>query len=125
MAIANVTLNTKTYGFSSDQNGLVTMLETSGGIPTGFSPFSFRLDAPKSGGQVYRASWNLALPVVATVDSDCTCVGQELRRYAFRSEALIPVTSTTAERTDFGLRIKDVFALAMVQTMMSGLVRPN
>lgn len=129
MAIANVVLNTKTYTYASDQAGIITWLERSGGIPSGFSVLTASLNGPsnpsKDDAGPWRMQLNLKLPVVATVDSSCACIGSVLRYEQARVTVEIPNSGTTAERTDFGLRIKDLMADAQVQAMFASLTRPG
>ncbi len=125
MAVANVVLNTKTYAFTSDQGGIITWQEQSGGIPTGFSSLTLALRTPAKTGSPYRLDMRLSLPVVATVDSSCSCIGTVLRYEEARVLVEIPDSGTTAERTDFGLRMKDLLANAQVQAAFASLTRPG
>ncbi len=125
MAIANLTLNTVTYTYASDVAGVITWLATAGGIPTGFSPVTLALRNPAKFGSPYRLDLRMALPVVATADSACSCTGAVLRSENVRIIAEIPDSGTTAERTDFGLRVKDLVANAQVQAALASLTRPG
>lgn len=125
MAIANVVLNTKTYTFASDQGGIITWLEQSGGIPTGFSALTLALRQPNKQGSPYRLEMRLGVPTVAAVDSSCTCTGDVLRSEDARIVVEIPVNGTTAERTDVGLRLKDLLANTQVQAALASLTRPG
>ena len=125
MAVANIVLNTKTYAFSSDQGGIITLLDQSGGIPNGFSELTISLTPPQKGGAVYRAKFGLGLPVVALVDSSCSCVGA-IQRFERGSMTFdIPVNGTLAERTDFALRAKDLLANVQIQALLASLTRPG
>lgn len=127
MAIANVVLNTKTYTYSSDQAGIITWLETSGGIPTGFSRLTMSLREPNdpTKGSPHRVDLRLRVPIVADESSICNCVGEILRWEDVRISVEIPSSGTTAERTDFALRLKDLLANAQVQSALASLVRPG
>lgn len=125
MAIASVVLNTKTYAVESDQNGIITWSETSGGIPTGFSKLTMALRQPAKAGSPFRLDLRLSLPVVATADSACSCTGSVLRHEDARILVEIPDSGSTAERTDFGLRLKDLLADTQVQAALATLVRPH
>lgn len=120
-----LTLNTKTYTFMSDTQGVITWLETSGGVPTGFSSATATIRSPNKAGSPYRAEWRLDLPVVATADSACSCTGTVLRDEAVRVVVEIPDSGTTSERTDFALRLKDLVASSQFQTMLISLTRPT
>lgn len=126
MAIANLTLNTKTYTYASDQAGIITWNELSGGIPTGFSKATLALREPNGKpNSVYRLEMHLTMPTVAAADSECACTGEVLRNEAGRVIVEIPTTGTTAERTDYGLRLKDLLANAQVQAALASLTRPG
>jgi len=125
MTIASVVLNTKTYTFASDQGGIISWQETSGGIPTGFSQLTMALRTPNKPGSPYRLDMRLGVPVVATSDSTCACTGAVLRHEDARIIVEIPDSGTTAERTDVGLRLKDLLANTQVQAALATLVRPN
>lgn len=131
MAIANVVLNTKTYTPQSSTGSKVVWAETSGGVPTGFSLLSMELrnpplstDRAKAGASPFRVTLILDVPVVATEDTDCVCAGGILRWERCRIQVEIPQNGTTAERTDVGLRIKDLLANAQVQATLANLVMP-
>jgi hypothetical protein len=129
MAIANVVLNTKTYTPVKSTGSKIDFVEASGGIPTGFSRLSFELRNPQSvdpkKGSPYRAEFVLDLPVVAASDSDCACTGDILRWEKARVLVELPQTGTTAERTDFALRLKDLAANAQFQAVLTSLTMPS
>lgn len=125
MAVANVVLNTKAYAFSSDTQGIITWLDKSGGIPTGFQRLTASIKEPTSVGSPYRIQLGLVKPVVAAADSACSCVGDILRQSTLRVTIEVPSNSSAAERTDLGLSFKDLAADAQIQAMITGLVRPG
>lgn len=125
MAIADLTLNTVTYAYNSDQNGVITWLDASGGIPTGFSSVDLSVRAPNKGGTAWRVEANFYHPVVATDDSACSCTGTVLRSEAAKIVVNLPVSGTTAERLDDALRIKDFVATTAFQNALKTLVRPG
>lgn len=107
-----ITLNTKVYnpvGFN--QNGQFVYSETSGGVPSSFSYLTAKVNAG-TGKADSTVKWNLSVPVVATVDSDCACAGEVLRTGYVRIEITEPAGCTLAERTDWYLRIKDLTGVA-------------
>jgi hypothetical protein len=125
MAVANIVVNTKTYTYASDVGGVVTMVETSGGIPTGFGKITFSLREPVKGSPNYRAIVTEYVPVVASVDGGGFVAGQLMRYSKFSHSFEVPATGTTAERTDAALRSKDLLANAQIQGILTTLVRPS
>ncbi len=125
MAVANVVLNTKTYAYSKDVQGIITWLEKSGGIPTGFRSLSLSLQDSADAGKTVREQWVLKIPVVAAVDSACTCTGEVLRTATGRIQLELSPQSSTAERTDFALSMKDLAANAQFQSAIIDLTRPG
>jgi hypothetical protein len=125
MAIASITLNSVVYSYASDQGGIITWRDTTGGIPTGFGTITMRMGLTPSKDGPYRVELGLRLPVVATDDSDCSCAGTLLRYENVRVSVELPQTGTAAERTDFAVRLKDLLANALVQAALSSLVRPG
>lgn len=125
MAVANVVLNTKTYAYSSDQAGIITWLDKSGGIPTGFQKLTAKITDSQTVDTPIRISWQLYKPVVAAVDSACTCTGEVLRTSSCRILIEESANGTSAERTDLGLSIKDLAADTQFQAMVTALTRPG
>lgn len=118
MAIATVTLNTVVYGLSANQGGFISWLATAvSGILSGLSRLTFRQTGPNAQAKdpVVRQEYKLDLPIVADASSECACVGDVLRTYSATISILLPPKGTTAERTDFGLRLKDLLANTAVQ----------
>lgn len=109
--MSNLTLNTKTYTGAGLLNGVVSWIERSLGIASGFSAVrsSLRIDpeSQKDGGKI-RIKWDLELPVVATEDSSCSCAGEVLRKADVNITIRIDKGYTTAERTDFMERLEDL-----------------
>lgn len=111
-AQANLTLNTVSYVPTGVVAGLAGWINRGSGVPGAFSRASISVNDPGPSGKVYRVTAKLALPTVAATDTDCACAGDVLRTDNVTVEFLLPVSSTTAERTDFYLRLKDLVASA-------------
>lgn len=125
MTVGNLTLNTKTYTYSTDANGVIGWQESSGGIPTGFSHATSQLLPPRGAkNPAYRMEWRLSLPVVAASTDECMCTGEVLRSSTATFTVLFPPTSSVAERTDFALRLKDLVASSIFQNEIINAVRP-
>lgn len=125
MAIANVVLNTKTYTYSQDQNGVILWRDVSGGVPSGFPTLQMSLSSPAKADLPYVLKLKLRIPVVATEASECTCAGDVLRWEEGNVTVQLPQTGTTAERLDFSLQMKDLMANALVLAAEQSLVRPG
>jgi hypothetical protein len=121
-----IVLNSKTYNFIGfDKNGVSVYQETSAGVPSGFSYLTCRI-IPGSAKDPTKVRWRLTMPVVATVDSDCSCAGSVLRQYLYDEGRIdVPSTSTAAERTDFATRLGDLVDTAAYQASITSLVQPS
>lgn len=119
--MSNITLNTKTYTGAGFVNGLVSWIERSAGIASGFSPVrsSLRTD-PQKDGKV-RGKWDIEMPIIATESSACSCAGDVLRVADAVISFRLDKGLTLAERTDFALRLKDLVASAQFQASITNL----
>lgn len=127
MAIANVVLNGKTYAFASDQNGVITLLDRAGGVPTSFAALTLSQRPPTNNSQSspWKTTIGLKLPVVADAASECACPGQVQRTSYVTITIEEPVTGTAAERTDLAEQLDDLFQNAQIKAMIATLTRPN
>lgn len=116
-----IVLNTKTYSFSGILNGITGYVERSGGIAAAFSNLtaSLRIDSK------VRIVWKLVMPIVAEEASACACPGDVVELADASITIRLDPKMTTAERTDFGLRLKDLVASAEFQAGITSLVQPN
>lgn len=124
-AQATVTLNTVDYLPAGVAGNLATWLNREDGVPAAFSPLTQSLSSPSVNGKVYRVIFKLAIPVVAEEDTTCACAGALLRTNQFEGTFLLATTSTTAERTDLYLRVKDLVASAAFIAAVENLVNPT
>lgn len=106
---ANLVLNTKTYTPDGVSNGVAQWSNRSDGIAAGFSVVKQTLKNPVTGTQI-KIDHTLVVPVVASVDTACVCAGEKLRESTVTISVWVPASSTTAERTDVYLRLKDLVA---------------
>lgn len=121
----SITLDTLTYAVVSNNNGITTWRETSGGVPTSFSPLTARVQAPTKEGGVYRTEWKLKVPVVAATDTACVCAGGVLRFTDITLTVLLPSNSTTAERTHISTCLQNLTAnAANFQPSIISLTQP-
>ena len=119
--MANIVLNTKTYIGRGIANAIATWMETSAGVVAAFSAVtaSLRLDTK------VRVQWKLEVPVVATEASSCVCPGQVLRVSDANLQIRMDPGATTAERTDFALRLKDLVASPEFQASIISISQPT
>lgn len=93
---------------------------SSTGTPAGMSVLTNKIDR----GETVKVRWKLHVPIVATSDSDCACVGQVLRDPIVDIVFTIPQGSLGTERTDVLERIQDLvltpeFAASVVNLVQS------
>jgi hypothetical protein len=123
--MSNIVLNSKTYaGIGFNQNGQSVFKETSAGVPSGFSYLTEKTSTG-TGKSDSTVKWNLSLPVVATVDSDCSCAGEVLRTAYVRLEISFAASSTAAERTDVLDRLQDLVLTSQFIGSLTNLDQPT
>jgi hypothetical protein len=121
-AQASITLNTVVYVPTGVLNQDAGWINRAGGVPNSFSDADIKVQSPSPGGSVYRVTARLSLPVVAATDTSCVCAGDVLRDGNVTVQFLLPITGTTAERTDLYLRLKDLIASAPFIDAVENLV---
>lgn len=119
--MANIVLNTKTYTGSGIINAIATWVERSGGVAAAFSYLTASLRITDKS----RGKWKLSYPIVATVDTASAAIGDLLRTADVEISWRIDPGFTAAERTDFGLRVKDLAAHSEFQNMITNLIQPT
>lgn len=120
-----ITLNTKVYnGIGFNPNGQFVYSETSGGLASSFSYLTSKVNAG-TGKSDSTVKWNLSIPVVATVDSTCSCAGSVLHTDYVRIEVTVPPGATAAERLDIQKRVADLVASAQFKDSILALAQPN
>lgn len=121
-----ISLNSKTYNFVGfDRNGVSVYQEASAGVPTGFSYLTCRV-FPATAKSPAKVRWRLTMPIVATEDSACGCAGTVLRTYSYDEGRVdLPGNGSSAERTDFATRIKDLAAHAAYTASLTTLTQPS
>lgn len=122
--MANITLNTKVYSGNGVRNGTASYTERTAGVPAGFSDASLEIQMGSGASARVRIYGKLNLPVIAAEASTCACPGQVLRRADANLNIRIDPTMTAAERTDFGLRLKDWVASPEFQASIASLLLP-
>ena len=119
----SISLNSKVYNFDGyDRNGVAVYTERSGGVSTSFSILTFGLERLKD---YDRLTIRLSLPVVATEDSSCSCVGSVLRTTRMTWVIEEPSTSTTLELTDLEARLSDLTSTTQFSGFVINRVKPS
>lgn len=121
----SITLNSKVYNFAGfDTQQLSNYVNRDAGIPTGFSRLTNRVDDGQGSANT-KVRWKLKVPVVASVDSECSCIGALLRDYTVDIVVTVPPGSTSAERTDLQTRITDLVASPEFSGSITNLIQSN
>lgn len=120
----SITLNTKVYSYDGMTNQAISAFsDRSGGVPASFSPLSAKVEDGSASSNT-KVRWKLKVPVVATVDTDCSCAGTLLREYIVDLVVTVPPGSTLAERTDVLTRLQDLSVNAQFEASLEGLIQP-
>jgi hypothetical protein len=107
----SITLNSKVYNWAQfDQNGTSRYVESSAGVPNGFSPLTNKVSNSEGTGKSQQVKWRLAVPVIATDDSACGCTGEVLETDYVEVVYTLSKTSTLAIRQDLRLRLASLIA---------------
>jgi hypothetical protein len=120
-AQANLTLNTVVYVPGGILNALATWINRASGLAGSFSRVTQKVVAPAGNSKVYNVVHTLEIPIVQATDSACACAGTVLRTEKVSISYLTALTSTTADRTDTYLRLKDLVASAPFLDAMENL----
>lgn len=109
---ANVTLNSVVYSPAGANGSSAKWVNRSAGVGAGFSTLLEKYQDPTSKGTVTRIEFDLDLPVVATSDDACACIGDLLRKSTVHISVWVPQNSTSAERADLLARIQSLVSAA-------------
>lgn len=107
-----------------NQNGQFVYSEKSAGTPSGFQYLTTKVNTG-TGKADSVVKFNLSMPIVATVDSDCACAGDVLRTYYAKIELVIPSGSTAAERVNFDDEIQSLVLTTQWIAAVETLVQPS
>lgn len=122
--MANIVLNTKTYGGIGLLAGIAQWFERSGGVAGAFGSLTATVKVG-GGSTKSRIHWKLGMPVVAEEASSCACPGTVTRRLDGDIDIRMDPTATLAERTDYALRLKDLVASPEFQASIINLAQPS
>ena len=116
--MSNMTLNTKVYaGTTAILNGVSHWVECSLGIAALFS----RVRSSLRVADLVRIKVDLDLPYPQPEGAPVCCGPDEVRLATFVGSIRLHPSLTTAERTDFRLRLKDLFASAQITALIDNL----
>lgn len=107
-----ITLNSVAYNWVGfDPSGTSRWTATAGGVATAFSNLTARvtiggIDDKTKAARMSKVKWRIQIPVIATEDSSCSCVGAILRTGYTDVSADFSPTATLAERTDMLARLR-------------------
>lgn len=121
-AQSNLTLNTKVYAPRGKNAGDIATWALVGDSTFGgaTSLVTERVAGPSKEG-VTRVTFKITLPKAASADTSCACVGEEIGKGIATVEVVIPSQFTSAERSDFALRIQGLVANAVFTAAVANL----
>jgi hypothetical protein len=123
-----ITLNSVVYNWAGfDPSGTSRWAATAAGVASAFSNLTARVTIGAAIGKDLRpsrAKWRIQIPVIATEDSDCACVGTVLRT-AYADVILdFHATATLAERQDMLARVTALVATSQFIDSVNNLNQP-
>lgn len=119
-----ITLNTVVYTFNGFLNRVVRYFNRGAGVPAGFKQLTASIDDPTANSLSYKVRWKLKLPVVVEGVS-CDCPDGVARENFADLVVTVAKSSTTAERTDLALSLKDLTASPEFQASVISLLAPS
>jgi hypothetical protein len=121
-----IVLNTKSYTFRGflAPNSISSYLETSGGVPSSFSPLTAKVEDGGSKGNT-KVRWKLKVPTVATDPSACACPGDVTMDDYVDIVFTFGPNTTAAKRTDVLTRIQQLVLKAEFTASVNDLVQPS
>jgi len=101
--MSTITLNSKAYPWANWTQSGLSRFANAGVSANGNSGLTF---GAKTTGKLVDAQVSLSIPVIATVDSACGCIGTLIRTSYVHVKRQNSVTATLAERTDDLARLR-------------------
>lgn len=118
---ADVTLNSVVYSSSGTSNGITKWVNRAGGILNSFKKLTQAFVTGSGARKLTKVTFRLELPVVATADSACSCIGALLRTSSAQIDFWVDPNASAAERADLVAQVKDLAASAAVSNAVSDL----
>lgn len=124
----SITLNSVMYNWAGfDPSGTSRWTATAAGVASAFSNLTARVtigSQASKDARPSRAKWRIQVPVIATEDSTCGCVGTVLRAAYADVVVDFAATATAAERTDMLARIRSLVLTPEFEGSITNLVQP-
>lgn len=120
----SITLNTVVYTFNGFLNRISQYFNAATGVPNGFRRLSASVDEPSKEGKSYKVRWKLKLPAVIDGES-CACPDGLVQDNFADIVITVSRASTTAQRTDIALQVKDLCASTAFQSSVINLLPPS
>jgi len=118
---AAVTLNTVAYSPAGVENNVATWINRAASFYKGFKTLTQKFLDPSNGGTQTKMTFSLDIPVVATVDGANYRAGDLLRVNSAVVSIWVNGNSTSAERTDLQLSLKDLVDTTMFKNAVINL----
>lgn len=119
----SISLNTVVYTFNGFLNRISTYLNTATGVPNGFRRLTCSIDEPSKDAKAYKVRWKLKLPAVIDGES-CACPDGMVQDNFVDIVVTVSKASSTAQRTDVALQVKDLAASPEFQASVTNLIAP-
>lgn len=105
---ANLVLNNVTYVPAGNvKPGIVTWIDRSAGVQSGFSVFTQKASLADTVRKTNKFEYRLAVPVIETTSDTCACSGDVLRTSGGGFSFYFAPGATLSERTDTVQRLID------------------
>jgi hypothetical protein len=122
----SIVLNSKTYNFRGFQapNNFSNYLETSAGVPSGFSNLTAKVEDGGAKANT-RVRWKLKVPVVQTEADACSCPGTVINDTTVDIVVTMSPTTTAAQRADVLARLQALVLKTEFTVSVTDLVQPS
>lgn len=123
--MANLVLNTKTYGGRGVVNAIAEYVNAGVGLLAAFARLTGSVKLPSGKEAKANIQWRLRLPVVAEEASSCACPGEAIDEIDCYIQVRATKGVSTAVRTDFALQVKDLVATPEFQASIISFTQPG
>lgn len=120
--MSNIVLNSLNYVGSGILNGASNWWNRAAGLVNAFGHLTARVNYNPTKTVV---GWKLTVPVVATEDSSCGCVGEVVRTTLVDIQVRFDRGATAAERLSVKEQVEDLVASSQFGTSITDLVLPE
>jgi len=123
--MANIVLNTKTYGGRGVVNGLASYLDATTGLLSAFRTLSASIRLPSRKGEKANIQWRLKFPIPAADPSACACPGDIVDEADVYIQVRVSQGVSEAVRTDLATQVKDLTARAEFTASIVSFTQPT